>query len=124
MRDLSKWFSRQRPAAKPTAKDWLQLVVPVASSVQDLDWLTSSEKANIRSSILRFVKRAFTELWDGAELQPEAIEASFRGFLNWIESFPDSVVVRYCWDLLAFDPGFTPWPVWPFTSTKAGSPTA
>lgn len=32
--------------------------------------------------------------------------------MTWVQSLPDYTVVRFCWDLVAYDRTFTPEPVW------------
>jgi len=111
-RDVINWFAAFSQPKTMRAAEWMELVVPVADAVGDLSWMTSPEKSLVMGCILDFIRYAFTELWNPAEHSASTVHEALSGFMSWIESRSDNTVVRFCWDLLAYDRSFTPQPVW------------
>jgi hypothetical protein len=87
-------------------------MAPVASSVADFRWMTDLDRGVAMACVESFVRQAFTVLRPPEELSWEAIREACPSLMPWLESMPDEKVVAICWDLLNFEPGFTPQPVW------------
>ena len=92
--------------------EWMDLVVPVANRIGDLDWLTDKERIRVQRSILKFVQLAFTKHGFPARPYSLPLREHFNEFVACLESMPDPVVVQFCWNLRAYDVMQTPAPVW------------
>jgi hypothetical protein len=109
-RDFSQWF-RDCGQIPMTAAEWVDSVIPAARAIGGFDWMAESQTEHVRCALVDFVIHVFTKMRPSdlytAHLEPEM----FQEFLSWMESRPDSKVVRFCWELLAHDRTQTPMPV-------------
>jgi len=106
--EFINWLRASNPQPKElSAADWQEQILPVLRAVGDFGWMTDSDRNWVHNCILHSAVGAFTELWKPYSSVPEVL----GGFMTWIESLPDEPVVQFCWDLLAYDRGWTPDPV-------------
>src|SRR5438270_7081331 len=73
--------------------------------------MTEADRSWTRGCVLAFLTDAFTELWDPAEMNANAVKDSLSPFLSWLHTLRDDVVFGFCWKLLRYDRTFTPEPV-------------
>jgi hypothetical protein len=109
--DFSAWLLAFSQPQRLSEVEWLELVVPVASSIGDFAWMIQEDQNTTRCHIREFIRQAFTAFWVPGALQAATAPKAFEGFVAWMESLSDAAVVRFCWDLLTFDHSRTPEPV-------------
>lgn len=109
VKELVDWFSGRK---RMSAASWMELVPPAAEPAGGLDWMPDPDRQLVRACILDFVLQAFTEFWPAEHPAGADLRRAMKGFTAWVESLPDSTVVPFCWDLLAYGRSTTPEPVW------------